>query len=137
MAGSADLIERIRQRANHLGGCLDPHAAFLLKRGLKTLALRVRYQNDSALRLARMLAAHPEVTRVNYPGLESHPRHARARALFGGCGGVLSFELQGGAAQRRAVRRARAPRHRRTEPRRRTDAADTARDHLARRTVAR
>ena len=99
VAGSSELIERIRQRANHLGGCLDPHAAFLLKRGLKTLALRVRYQNDSTLRLAQFLAAHPAVARVNYPGLASHPRHARARALFGGCGGLLSFELHGGAAQ--------------------------------------
>jgi len=89
------MIERIRHRANHFGGSLDAHAAFLLKRGLKTLALRVRYQNDSALRLAQFLESHAEVARVNYPGLESHPRHARARRLFAGCGGVLSFELKG------------------------------------------
>jgi cystathionine beta-lyase/cystathionine gamma-synthase len=95
VAGSAAHIERIRHKANHLGGSLDPHAAFLLKRGLKTLALRVRYQNDSALRLAQFLEAHPAVARVHYAGLESHPRHARARALFAGCGGLLSFELKG------------------------------------------
>jgi cystathionine beta-lyase/cystathionine gamma-synthase len=95
VAGSAKTIERIRQRANHLGGSLDPHAAFLLKRGLKTLALRVRYQNDSTLQIAQFLAGHPEVARVNYPGLETHPQHARARRLFSGCGGVLSFELRG------------------------------------------
>jgi len=99
VAGSAQLIERIRHKANHLGGSLDPHAAFLLNRGLKTLALRVRYQNDSASRIARFLEAHPGVTRVHYAGLESHPRHARAQSLFAGFGGVLSFELEG-AAQR-------------------------------------
>ena len=98
--GNAATIEKIRHRANHLGGSLDPHAAFLLKRGLKTLALRVRYQNDSTQRIAQFLEAHPAVVRVNYPGLESHPRHARARRLFAGYGGVLSFELEGG--ERRA-----------------------------------
>ncbi|MGO9804371.1 MAG: trans-sulfuration enzyme family protein [Steroidobacteraceae bacterium] len=95
VAGSAELIERIRHKANHLGGSLDPHAAFLLNRGLKTLALRVRYQNDSALRIAQFLEAHPAVARVHYAGLTSHPRHARARSLFAGFGGVLSFELKG------------------------------------------
>jgi cystathionine beta-lyase/cystathionine gamma-synthase len=98
--GNAASIEKIRHRANHLGGSLDPHAAFLLKRGLKTLALRVRYQNDSTQRIAQFLQAHPAVVQVNYPGLESHPRHARARRLFAGYGGVLSFELEGG--ERRA-----------------------------------
>jgi cystathionine beta-lyase/cystathionine gamma-synthase len=97
VVGRADLIERIRHKANHLGGSLDPHAAFLLNRGLKTLALRVRYQNDSAQRIARFLEAHPAVTHVYYAGLASHPRHERARRLFAGFGGVLSFELKGGA----------------------------------------
>ena len=95
VAGSAALIERIRHKANHLGGSLDPHAAFLLNRGLKTLALRVRYQNASALQIAQFLEAHRGVARVYYAGLESHPRHERARSLFAGFGGVLSFELQG------------------------------------------
>src|SRR5581483_7285005 len=66
--------------------------------GLKTLALRVRHQNESALRIARFLAAHPKIAAVNYPGLETHPDYARARELFDGCGGVLSFELKGGVA---------------------------------------
>jgi cystathionine beta-lyase/cystathionine gamma-synthase len=96
VVGAAATIERIRHKANHLGGSLDPHAAFLLKRGLKTLALRVRYQNDSTQRIAEFLQGHAAVERVNYPGLESHPRHARARRLFAGYGGVLSFELRGG-----------------------------------------
>jgi cystathionine beta-lyase/cystathionine gamma-synthase len=95
VAGQAEVIERIRHKANHLGGSLDPHAAFLLSRGLKTLALRMRYQNDSTLRIARFLEEHPAVARVHYAGLESHPRHARARRLFAGFGGVLSFELKG------------------------------------------
>jgi cystathionine beta-lyase/cystathionine gamma-synthase len=97
VAGSAVLIERIRHKANIHGGSLDPHAAFLLNRGLKTLALRVRYQNDSALRIAQFLEAHPAVAHVHYAGLASHPRHQRARSLFSGFGGVLSFELEGGA----------------------------------------
>jgi cystathionine beta-lyase/cystathionine gamma-synthase len=98
VSGPAKLIERIRHKANLLGGALDPHAAFLLKRGLKTLALRVRFQNDSALRVATFLAAHARVKRVYYPGLASHPQHARARELFAGCGGVLSFELHAGVS---------------------------------------
>ena len=97
VAGSAQQIERITHRLNHLGGSMDPHAVFLLNRGLKTLALRVRHQNQSALRIAQFLQSHPAVARVNYPGLETHPRHERARRLFAGCGGVLSFELRGDA----------------------------------------
>jgi cystathionine beta-lyase/cystathionine gamma-synthase len=95
VAGRAEWIERITHKLNHLGGSMDPHAAFLLSRGLKTLALRVRYQNQSTLEIARFLERHPAVAQVNYPGLESHPRHARAVKLFTGCGGVLSFELRG------------------------------------------
>lgn len=95
VVGSLEHIERITHRMNHLGGTMDPHAAFLLYRGLKTLALRVRQQNQSALTIARFLNNHSAVARVNYPGLESHPRHARALELFQGFGGVLSFELEG------------------------------------------
>lgn len=95
--GKADLVARIKKKLDHLGGSLDPHAAFLLHRGLKTLGLRVRHQNASALALARKLEQHPAVSRVNYAGLESHPHHGRAKRLFCGFGGVLSFELGGGA----------------------------------------
>lgn len=94
--GRANLIEKIKHKLDHLGGSLDPHAAFLLHRGMKTLAVRVRHQNESTLRIARFLAEHPTVAAVNYPGLASHPRHQRACDLFEGFGGVLSFELQGG-----------------------------------------
>ncbi len=94
--GRRDLIERVTHRLNHLGGTLDPHACFLLHRGIKTLAVRVRQQNESALRIARFLEGHRAVRKVNYPGLESHPGHQRARELFDGFGGMLSFELVGG-----------------------------------------
>jgi cystathionine beta-lyase/cystathionine gamma-synthase len=93
--GRADLIEKITHKLNHLGGSMDPHAAFLLYRGMKTLALRVRYQNASALKVAQFLEGHKSIARVNYAGLESHPAHQRARDLFEGFGGVLSFELKG------------------------------------------
>ena len=93
--GRADLIEKVKHKLDHLGGSMDPHAAFLLYRGIKTLALRVRFQNESAMKLAQFLEGHPRVARVNYAGLESHPNHARARELFEGFGGVLSFELNG------------------------------------------
>ena len=95
--GRGELIGEITRKLNHLGGVLDPHACFLLQRGLKTLGVRVRHQNESALRIARFLELHPRITRVNYPGLESHPNHLRACELFDGFGGVLSFELEGDA----------------------------------------
>ena len=100
--GRADLIEKITHKLNHLGGSMDPHAAFLLHRGMKTLALRVNRQNESALKIAQFLETHTAVEKVNYAGLESHPRYQRARELLDGFGGVLSFELKGGveAAER-------------------------------------
>ncbi|UCG66142.1 MAG: aminotransferase class I/II-fold pyridoxal phosphate-dependent enzyme [Deltaproteobacteria bacterium] len=94
--GCTDLIEKITHKLNHLGGSLDPHACFLLHRGLKTLAVRVKYQNESTIKIARFLEEHPAVKKVNYPGLESHPRHQRAGELFDGFSGMLSFELKGG-----------------------------------------
>jgi cystathionine beta-lyase/cystathionine gamma-synthase len=110
VVGRADAIERITHQMNHLGAAMDPHAVFLLNRGLKTLALRVRRQNQSALTIARFLEAHPAVARVNYPGLESHPRHGRARGLLEGFGGVLSFELKGPSARAEAfIRGTRIP----------------------------
>jgi cystathionine beta-lyase/cystathionine gamma-synthase len=96
--GGREHIDRIKHKLDHLGGSLDPHAAYLLHRGVKTLAVRVHYQNASALEIAKFLESRPEVSRVNYPGLASHPRHERARRLFAGFGGMLSFELGGGAA---------------------------------------
>jgi len=95
--GRTDLIEQITHKLNHLGGTLDPHACFLLHRGMKTLAVRMKYHNESALRIAQFLDGHEAVEKVNYPGLEAHPGHRRARELFDGFSGMLSFELRGGA----------------------------------------
>jgi len=104
--GGREIVGRVNRTLNHLGASLDPHACFLLERGLKTLAVRVRYQNESTLRIARFLEAHPKVSIVNYPGLERHPDHLRACELLDGFGGVLSFELEGGveAADRTIAR---------------------------------
>lgn len=94
--GHAELVDRIKHKLDHLGGSLDPHACSLLHRGMKTLAVRVRYQNESALRIAQFLELHPKVAKVNYPGLPASAGHARAREWFDGFGGVLSFEIRGG-----------------------------------------
>jgi cystathionine beta-lyase/cystathionine gamma-synthase len=96
--GDRDRIDGVRKSLNHYGGSLDPHSGFLLARGMKTLALRVRAQNGNAMALARFLAGHRAVAEVNYPGLDSHPDHAYAASLLSGSGGMLSFRLRGGAA---------------------------------------
>jgi cystathionine beta-lyase/cystathionine gamma-synthase len=104
--GKSNLIERVTHKLNHLGGSLDPHAAFLLHRGIKTLALRVKQHNESALQIAHFLEKHPAVAKVNYPGLESHPNHERAKRLFDGFGGMMSFELHDGVEGAESVMRA-------------------------------
>jgi cystathionine gamma-synthase len=104
VAGRADLVERIFRFREIHGASLHPEAAYLLLRGMKTLALRVERQNASALRIARWLRERPEVARVFHPGLEDHPGHEVARRQMpGGFGGMLSFELVGGFEQVRAV----------------------------------
>lgn len=95
VCGNKDLVARVRAMHNILGGVIDPHAAYLLLRGMKTLSLRVARHNDSAMRLARKLAAHPKVARVHYPGLPSHPDHSIAVQQMSGYGGVVSFEIAG------------------------------------------
>lgn len=94
IVGSSKLLENASALQIHLGATLDPHACFLLNRGLKTLHLRIPRQNSNALGLAVALEAHPLVKRVYYPGLNSHPDHTLARNTFKGFGGVLSFEPQ-------------------------------------------
>ena len=79
-----------------IGAALDPNAAYLLLRGMKTLDLRVTRQNENALRIARFLNGHSRVEHVFYPGLETHPQHDIARQQMSGFGGVLSFQLKGG-----------------------------------------
>jgi cystathionine gamma-synthase len=95
VAGPAKLVGRLRDAVGVLGGVLDPHAAYLLLRGMKTLALRMERHNANGLRIASMLEAHPRVRRVWYPGLESHPDHKAARRQMKGFGGVVSFEIDG------------------------------------------
>ena len=96
--GAAPLIDAIRELAGTLGPVAAPQEAWLLLRGLKTLGLRMQRHNESALRLARRLEAHPQVRQVWYPLLESHPDYAVASRLLKGGGGVISFELAGGLA---------------------------------------
>lgn len=94
--GSKQLIARMRTDFTIVGATLDPHAAFLILRGLKTYFLRYREQCANALRIAQFLVTHPAVTRVHYPGLPSHPGHALARAQMQEFGGIVSFDLGGG-----------------------------------------
>ncbi len=89
-------IAAIRLMRSIYGGVLDPFAAFLLIMGMQTMALRVERQNFNALMLARFLAAHPKIQKVNYPGLESHPQYALAKKQMQGFGGMLSFKVKGG-----------------------------------------
>ena len=93
VCGSRELVEQVFHWREITGASLGPMAAYLLLRGMKTLHLRVRQQNESALRIARFLASHPAVSAVHYPGLESHPGHEIAKAQMRAYGGVLSFEL--------------------------------------------
>jgi cystathionine beta-lyase/cystathionine gamma-synthase len=98
LMGSRERIDRVRRTLNHYGGSLDPHAGYLLARGIKTLALRVKAQNANALALAGALAAHSKVAAVNHAGLPAHPDHGHASRLLRGCGGMLSFRIRGGEA---------------------------------------
>lgn len=92
--GPAPVIGALREAVGVLGGVLDAHAAWLLLRGLKTLALRMARHNENGLRVARWLEANPKVRRVWYPGLASHPDHAVAARTMQGFGGVVTFELE-------------------------------------------
>jgi cystathionine gamma-synthase len=96
VCGASPLITALRDARGVFGGMPDPHGAYLLVRGLKTLAVRMRQHNASALRVAKFLEQHAAVERVFYPGLESHQDHAAALAQFtGGFGGMVSFRVRG------------------------------------------
>ena len=98
VAGRAELVERIWHTAVMLGAASSPFDAWLLLRGLRTLAVRMERHNRNAAALAQALAGHPAVRHVHYPGLGGHPGHAVARRQMTGFGGVLAFELAGGKA---------------------------------------
>jgi cystathionine gamma-synthase len=95
VVGRTELIDKIRNLHKSMGGTIDPHCCYLLLRGLKTFPLRVRKQNDSALRIAQFLEGHPRVKRVYYPFLPSHRHYEIAKAQMAGGGGVVSFEIKG------------------------------------------
>jgi len=94
--GRGELIRSLRTDFGMLGGTLDPHAAYLILRGLRTYFVRYKAQSASAQRIAELLAAHPAVARVHYPGLPSHPQHALARAQMKDFGTIVSLDLKGG-----------------------------------------
>jgi cystathionine gamma-synthase len=96
VCGEKDLVARVYRHRELTGPSMDARTAYLMLRSLKTLGLRVQRHNENALTLARFLEKQPEVERVHYPGLESHPGHEIARRQMRGFGGVLSFELKGG-----------------------------------------
>ena len=89
--GSTELMEPVRRLRGIMGGVNSPHNAYLLERGLKTLALRMERHNANGLAVARFLEEHPRVERVFYPGLESHPFHDIAARTMRGCGGLVTF----------------------------------------------
>jgi len=93
--GRTELIEKIRDLHKSMGGTIDPHCCYLLLRGLKTFPLRVQRQNESALKVARFLEAHPQIKRVYYPWLENHPHYEIATTQMAGGGGVVTFEIKG------------------------------------------
>jgi len=95
ISGSTKVVSEIRNLHHVLGGTLNPNAAYLIIRGMKTLHLRVQQQNSTALRMAKILEAHPKVRCVYYPGLPSHPEHHIAKKQMTGFGGVVSFEVDG------------------------------------------
>lgn len=106
VVGSSSYIDEVRRKMMLWGQAPDPFACWLLERGLKTLDVRVRRQNENAMRLAQWAESHPAIARVHYPGLASHPDHAIACSLLDGFGAMLAFELAGGGeATERMLRR--------------------------------
>ena len=103
VCGRLQLMEQIWETRTTLGNCMDPHASWLLVRGLKTLAVRVARQNENALRVAEFLGQHGKVRRVYYPFLKSHPQHAIAREQMTGGGGMVTFEVEGTGEDARRV----------------------------------
>lgn len=95
VSGKRDLIQQIHDARTTLGNCMDPHAAWLLIRGMKTLAVRVARQNENALRVAEFLEQHAKVRKVHYPFLKSHPQCSIARQQMSGGGGMVTFEVEG------------------------------------------
>jgi cystathionine gamma-lyase len=96
MLSDEDLYRQLKFNQNAMGAILSPFDSFLVLRGIKTLAVRMREHERNALRLACYLEEHPKVRKVHYPGLKSHPQHRLANRQATGSGGMLSFEMKGG-----------------------------------------
>ncbi len=96
VVGRKEVLNKVWEVMVKLGGCLDPHACFLLERGMKTLALRVKRQNENGLRVAEFLESHPKVLRVIYPGLTSYPQRELVDRTLSGYGGMVTFQVKGG-----------------------------------------
>ncbi|MFQ6031476.1 MAG: trans-sulfuration enzyme family protein, partial [Candidatus Zixiibacteriota bacterium] len=96
IVGKKKVLDQARETMKILGGCIDPLCAFLLLRGLKTLAIRVEKQNQNATKIASFLSKHKKVRRVFYPGLSNHSQHGLAKKQMQGFGGVVCFEVEGG-----------------------------------------
>jgi cystathionine beta-lyase/cystathionine gamma-synthase len=103
VAGRNELIDQIHNTRTTLGNCMDPHASWMLVRGLKTVSVRVARQNENAQRVAEFLSDHAKVRKVYYPFLKSHPQHALAREQMSGGGGMVSFEVEGSGDNARRV----------------------------------
>jgi cystathionine gamma-synthase len=103
VCGRRELMKQLWETRTTLGNCMDPHAAWLLIRGLKTLAVRVSRQNENAQRVAEFLEQHAKVRRVHYPFLKSHPQYAIAREQMSGGGGMVTFEVEGTGEDARRV----------------------------------
>jgi cystathionine beta-lyase/cystathionine gamma-synthase len=102
VAGSAPLVEEVTRLMRLWGQAIDPHAAWLVDRGMRTLALRMARHNTNGMAVAEWAETHPAIAKVHYPGLPSHPDHEHAKAVLGGYGGMVGLELAGGpkAAER-------------------------------------
>jgi cystathionine beta-lyase/cystathionine gamma-synthase len=111
VAGTGEMVEEVRRLMQIYGQALDPHAAWLVERGLKTLAVRMERHNASGAAFAEWATTHPAVTAVHYPGLPSHPDHELALATLDGFGGMVGLALSGGAAAERMLRRLRVAQH--------------------------
>jgi cystathionine beta-lyase/cystathionine gamma-synthase len=112
VAGSSAVVEEVTRLMRLWGQAIDPHAAWLVDRGLRTLAVRMERHNANGLAVARWAEQHPGIARVHYPGLPSHPDHEHAQAALGGFGGMVGLELKGGArATERMLKRLRLVTH--------------------------
>jgi cystathionine beta-lyase/cystathionine gamma-synthase len=103
VAGRKELIDKILATRTTIGNCMDPHASWMLVRGMKTLAVRVARQNENALRVAEFLEQHSKVRQVHYPFLKSHAQHALALSQMSGGGGMVTFEVEGTGEDARRV----------------------------------